>query len=199
MSTTTTPARRRTHVVAAVLAGGTITAAALLAACGHPVAAPPAAPTVAYVGVCVDPVTHWRVADTFCGGADPYTGAALSRAGYLWDYYPPSYTGVIAAYNQPVIGVPIIHTVPVATSTTVVVIDRGASPSGGSITSVRASAAAAHNQATVPARTTTPTTASTKPAATTAPPTSAARTTAAAPTRNPAITRGGFGVSTRTR
>ncbi|MGW4527830.1 hypothetical protein [Amycolatopsis sp. NPDC004378] len=199
MSTTTTPAQRRTRGVAAALAGGTVVAAAvLLSACDHPVAAPPA-PTAAYVGVCVDPVTHWRVADSFCGGADPYTGAALSHTGYLWDYYPPSYTGVIAAYHQPVIGVPIIHTVPVATSSTVVVIDRGASPTGGSITSVRASAAAAHNQATVPARTSAPATTGTKPAATSAPATTAARTTAAPPTRNTAITRGGFGVPHRTR
>lgn len=190
MTTNTAPARRRTRVHAAVLAGGTVlAAAALLTACDHPVAAPPPA---AYVGVCVDPLTHLRVADTFCGGADPYTGAALT--GYLWDYYPPSYTGVIAAYHQPVIGVPIVHTVPVATSTTVVVIDRGASPSGGSITSVRASAAASHNQVTARPKTSAPAPTGTTPATTTAP-----RTTAAAPTRNTAITRGGLGVPPRTR
>lgn len=194
MRTTTTPARHRTH--AAALAGGAlVAAAALLSACDHPVAAPQATPA-AYVGVCVDPVTHWRVADSFCGGADPYTGAALSHAGYLWDYYPPGYTGAIAAYRQPVTGVPIVHTVPKASSATVIVVDRGASPTGGPIASVRASAAAAHRQATVPARPSAPGTTS---AAGPAPSATTARTTTTAPTRATAVTRGGFGVPRRTR
>jgi hypothetical protein len=192
-------ARRRTRL-AGLVAGGALVATGMLAACGYPVTTAAPAPTP-YVGVCVDPHTGFRVADTFCGGADPYTGAALV-AGYLWDYYPPSYTGVIAAYGRPVVGVTIIHTVPATTSTHVVVIDRGASPSGGSVTSVRAAAAASHNQVTEkpPTSTRSGATTSGSPARpTTASTGSSGAKATAAPTRNPSITRGGFGVPRRTR
>lgn len=166
-------------VVALVFAG-------LLTACGYSAASA----SSAYVGVCTDSHTGIRVPDIYCGGADPYTGAALDSGGYLWDYYPPSYSGLVAGYGQRVVGVTIIHTVPATTSTHVVVIDRGAAASGGSVTSVRARAAASHSQVTEKP---TPTTgAGRTPSRSTAPRTST-------PTRNSSITRGGFGVPRRSR
>lgn len=163
--------------------------AGLLAACGYQ---PSAADSSAYVAVCADQ-PGFRVPDQSCGGADPDTGAALDTAGYVWDYYPPSYHGSIAAYHQRVVGVSIIHTVPVTTATQVIVIDRGASAAGGSASSIRRSAAASHNQVTERPRasattgTVRPTPAATRSSSPT--PTSATATR----TRNPSITRGGFG------
>lgn len=199
METNQKRARRRTWL-AGLVGGVALVSTGLLAACGDPATTP--APTATpYVGVCVDPHTGLRVADLYCGGADPYTGAALN-AGYLWDYYPPSYTGVIAAYGRPVVGVTIIHTVPATTSTHVVVIDRGASPSGGSVTSIRAAAAASHNQVTEkpPTSAASGTTKASSPTRSTTTNTgSSGVKTTAAPTRNPSITRGGFGVPHSTR
>ncbi len=176
----------------AALLSTALLSTALLAACGYP-AATSGPVSAAYVGVCVDPISGLRVADTLCGGADPLTGVALDHAGYLWDYYPPSYTGVIAAYHQPVVGVTIIHTVPATTATRVIVIDHGASASGGSVASVRAAAAASHSQTTERQRV--------GIGATTLGNATTARTvqrtgspTPAGPTRNSSIQRGGFGV-----
>jgi len=169
-----------------------------LSACGYP--ATPTAPisSAAYVGVCVDPVTHLRVADGYCGGADPYSGAALDSAGYLWDYYAPTYTGVIPGYRQPVVGVTIIHTVPATTATHVIVIDHGASAAGGSVTAVRAAAAASHSQTTERQRAGA---AAPKPGSPKAgrPVPRTGAPAPAGPTRNSSIQRGGFGVSPRAR
>ena len=187
------PHRRSRTVATLTGAAAALASAGLLAGCGHP--APPAS-TGVYVGVCVDPVTNLRVPDDLCGGADASTGAALA-ARYLWDYYPPSYTGMIAAYHQPVVGVTIIHTVPATTSTNVVVIDHGAAARGGSVTSIRAAAVKSHNQATVRSQTTTPATGTTKSAT---PTTTAPRTSTTTPaTRNSSIQRGGLGVPRRAR
>jgi hypothetical protein len=187
--------RRRAWL--AGLLGGLALVTTGLAACGYP-AATSAPVSAAYVGVCVDPHTGLRVADSFCGGADPYSGVALDHAGYLWDYYSPSYTGVIAAYHQPVVGVTIIHTVPASTSTHVIVIDRGASATGGSVTSVRAAAAASHSQTTERQRVGA---GATKPGSPTAGRTGqrTGSPAPAGPTRNSSIQRGGFGIPPRAR
>lgn len=175
----------------ASLAVGVALTSGLLAACGYQSVTPISA---AYVGVCVDPNTGLRVPDALCGGADLYTGVALDHGGYLWDYYPPSYSGVVAGYGRPVVGVTIIHTVPRSTSTHVVVIDRGAAASGGSVTSVRTSAARSHTQVTEKATTSSSGTTSRKTSRT-----GSTRKATSAPTRNRSITRGGFGVPRRTR
>lgn len=132
--------------------------------------------------------------DALCGGADPYTGVALDTSGYLWDYYPPSYSGMVVGYGRPVVGVTIIHTVPRSTSTHVVVIDRGASASGGSVTTVRTSAARSHTQVTEKTSNS-----SSRTSSRTTTRTGSTGKATSGPTRNPSITRGGFGVPRRSR
>lgn len=145
--------------------GGLLIAAGLAGGCdAQPVAV---VPTNEVIGVCVSPVTGWRVADTYCGLAGP-TGLALDTGGYYFDYFAPTYTGLI-----PAVGIPVPSRSVTRTITRTTRVSRSVPSTGGSAVTLRTNLASK--------------------ATTAKPPTNKGGSAGTAPT----VKRGGFGVTSK--
>jgi hypothetical protein len=119
------------------LVGAALVAAAASGCDADTVAPPPPLPS-AYVGVCVDPITQQRIPDWKCGGAVDGTGLAMDLDGFYWDYFPPTYVGVVPGYYTRLpLGVTYVRTLP---RSTVIVVDRGVSSAGGRAATIRTTA-----------------------------------------------------------